>query len=50
MDIDFVDPQQKIREVLVKIPQEIQVIKEKLDRPFNNPEYAEEIYEYLQVH
>ncbi|XP_078336420.1 G2/mitotic-specific cyclin-B-like isoform X2 [Crassostrea virginica] len=48
MDDDFVDPQQKIREVLVKIPQEIQVIKEKLDCPFNNPEYAEEIYEYLQ--
>lgn len=49
MDIDFVDPLQKIREVQVKIPTEIQEITSRLDGPFNCPEYSEDIYEYLQV-
>ncbi|XP_061197637.1 G2/mitotic-specific cyclin-B-like [Saccostrea echinata] len=48
MDIDFVDPLEKIREVQVKIPKEIQEIQNKLEGPFNNPDYAEDIYEYLQ--
>lgn len=49
MDIDFVDPLQKIRQVQVKIPEEIQEITSRLDGPFNSPEYSEDIYEYLQV-
>lgn len=49
MDIDFVDPLHKIREVQVKIPKEIQEIKNKLGGSFNSPDYAEDIYEYLQV-
>lgn len=49
MDIDFVDPLQKIRQVQVKIPEEIQEITNRLDGPFNSPEYSEDIYEYLQV-
>ncbi|XP_048752199.2 G2/mitotic-specific cyclin-B-like [Ostrea edulis] len=48
MDIDFVDPLHKIREVQVKIPKEIQEIKNKLGGSFNSPDYAEDIYEYLQ--
>eukprot|EP00105_Crassostrea_gigas_P039184 XP_019923332.1 PREDICTED: G2/mitotic-specific cyclin-B isoform X2 [Crassostrea gigas] len=48
MDDDFVDPLQKIRQVQVKIPEEIQEITSRLDGPFNSPEYSEDIYEYLQ--
>ena len=46
MDIDL---PQKIRSVQVQVPKEIREIEERLANQFSCPEYAHDIYEYLQV-
>lgn len=48
MDIDMLDPSTKIREMFIKRPDDVVDIYAHLNDQFNCPEYAQEVYCYLQ--
>ena len=48
MDVDLLDPTTSIREMFIKLPDDVVDTYAHLNDHFNCPEYAQDVYYYLQ--
>jgi hypothetical protein len=49
MDVDLLDPTTKIREMFIKLPDDVVDTYAHLNDHFNCPEYAQDVYCYRDV-